>query len=133
MCRVPVGSAERAFIQERIDRFEDEAPEELLWLLPHVREHGALPLYVGWTETAGIRPNGELIRWSTEGWPGAFELGDVWQKIALVKGSERYAQLRRLVPARPRDARDCETCKGSGRLPVHPEVICQCGGVGWVE
>jgi hypothetical protein len=133
MCRVPVDSEERAFIQERIDRFAEEAPEELRWQLPHVREHGALPLYVGWTETAGIRPDGTLIRWSTEDWPGAFELGDLWKTVALVKGSERFPLLRRLIPPRSQDARECESCKGSGRFPLHPDIVCQCGGVGWVE
>ena len=92
MRRAPVNPEERVFIQERIDRFADEAPEELRWQLPHVLEHRALPLYVGWTETAGIRPDGELVRWSTEDWPGAFELADTWEKVALVSGPrcQRY-------------------------------------------
>src|SRR5262245_53958161 len=85
MSRVSVTPEEAAFIQQRIERFAEEAPEELSWELPYVREHGALPLYLGWTETFGIRPDGELIRWSTEQWPdGAFDLNDTtWEKVAL--------------------------------------------------
>ena len=133
MYRTPVEPDERTFIQERIDRFAEEVPEELSWQVSYVREHRALPLYVGWTETAAIRSDGELVRWSTEDWPGSFEPSDTWEKVALVKGAERYPVLRRLIPARPADARDCEMCKGTGRFPQQPEIVCRCGGVGWVD
>ena len=134
MPRVAVSSNERAYIKERIDRFADEAPEDLQWQLVHVRAHGALPLHIGWTETVGICPDGTLVRWSTEGdWAGARELEDApWVTIALVEGAARYPLLRRLVPQRPDDARTCEACGGAGRLALHPTVICECGGVGWI-
>jgi hypothetical protein len=109
-------------------------PEELLWQEPHVRANGALPLYVGWTEIVGIRPDGELVRWSSEDWPGAFELNDAtWHKVALVLGARRYPVLQRLIPERPEGARDCHLCQGSGRLPLQPEILCQCGGIGWLD
>jgi len=130
--RVAVTSEESAFIQERIDRFAEEAPEELRSQLPDVQQHRALPLYVGWTETAAIRSDGELIRWSTEA-ENVWKLDErTWAKVALVLGARRYPELARLVPAMPENARDCEVCKGSGRLPL-ADVLCQCGGVGWVE
>jgi hypothetical protein len=133
MPRVSVTSEESAFIQERIDLFAKEVPEELRWQLPYVERHGALPLYIGWTETAAIRSDGEFVRWSTEEWENAMELHEpTWTKIALVLGARRYPELARLIPSRPGLARDCEVCEGSGRLPV-ADVICQCGGVGWVE
>ena len=135
MPRVSVSEEEQAFIQERIDRFADEAPSELRWQVPHVQTHGALPLHVGWTVTAGIRPDGTLIRWSTEAdWPGARELEDAaWVNTALVQGAERYPRLRRLIPARPPNARTCEACGGSGRLALDANWIFQCGGVGWID
>jgi hypothetical protein len=74
MPRVSVTSEESAFIQKRIDPFAKEMPEELRWQLPYVERHGALPLYIGWTEAAGIRSDGELLRWSTEEWENAIEL-----------------------------------------------------------
>jgi hypothetical protein len=135
MPRVLVTDEERAFIEQRVDRYADEAPTELRWQLPYVRAHGALPLYVGWTETAAIRPNGEMVRWSTEGdWPGARELSErIWITTALVRGAARYPQLRRLVPSRPDGARTCEVCGGTGRFPLRSGIICQCGGVGWID
>ena len=135
MPRVLVTAEEQAYIKERVDRFADEVTQELRWQLPHVRAHGALPLYIGWTETAGIRPDGTLVRWSTEeDWAGARELEDAtWVITTLVRGAERYPPLRRLVPSRPDGARTCESCGGAGRFAQLPTVICRCGGVGWIE
>jgi hypothetical protein len=134
MTRVSVTIEQQAFIQERVDRCAEEAPEELQWQLPHVRAHGALPLYVGWTETAAIRPDSEMLRWSTEGdWAGTRELEQVhWVTMALVRGAERYPSLRALMPSRPESARHCVACKGTGRFPLGPEIICECAGVGWM-
>ena len=135
MPRVSVTIEQQAFIKERVDRYAEEAPEELQWQLPHVRDHGALPLYVGWTETAAIRPDGEMLRWSTEGdWAGARELESApWVNVALVQGSERYPSLWAPIPSRPESARDCAACKGAGRSPLRPEdQFRECGGVGWI-
>jgi hypothetical protein len=54
MVRVLVTDEERAFIEQRVGRYADESPTKLHWQLPHVRAHGALPLYIGWTETRGV-------------------------------------------------------------------------------
>lgn len=72
MPRVLVTAEEEAFIRERIDRFSVEGPENLQWQLPYMRIHSALPLYVGWTETAGIQPNGTLIRTAIRRFGGWF-------------------------------------------------------------
>lgn len=56
-----------AFIAARIAGYATEAPERLRWESPFVAEFTALPLYLGWTETIGIRPDGDVVRWSTEG------------------------------------------------------------------
>jgi hypothetical protein len=70
---------------------------------------------------------------STEEWENAMELHEpTWTTIARVLGARRYPELARLIPARSGLAHDCEVCKGSGRLPV-ADIICQCGGIGWVE
>jgi hypothetical protein len=134
MPRVAVTAEEEAFIRERIERFSVEGPENLQWQLPHIRLHTALPLYVGWTETAGIQPDGTLVRWSTEGeWPGSRELKDpTWVNVALIQGANRYPSLRRLIPSRPDGAQTCTACNGAGRLPHMPDIICECGGVGWI-
>lgn len=140
MTRVDLTPEEAAFLRDRIEHFEREAPENLRWQIPYVREHRALPLYLGWTETIGICCDGTLTSWSTEEeWTGSRELDDpMWVKVALVTGSKRYPELRRLIPARPDGARTCEECAGTGRLQGLPAgldaLLCgECGGVGWRE
>jgi hypothetical protein len=134
MPRVAVTAEEEEFIRARIEHFAVEAPENLHWQLPFVQRHNALPLYVGWTETAGIQPDGTLVRWSTEeAWPGVQELKvKTWVNVALVEGSKRYPVLQRLIPPRPDAARTCAACNGLGGFPQMPEIICECGGVGWI-
>lgn len=134
MTSVHVPEELAAFIAERIGRFAVEASEQLRWQGSFVAEFGALPLYLGWTETIGIRPDGEMIRWNTEGeYPGSRPVEErAWIVAALVAGSRQYAELLPLVPVRGPDAIDCHQCRNhpwvaSGR------VICgMCGGLGWL-
>jgi hypothetical protein len=122
-----------AFIGARVAAFSAETPERFRWHAPYVADFGALPLYVGWTETIGIRPDGQVVRWSTEDeYAGVRSVEEgKWMLSALVAGTERYPELRALLPERPRDAVDCQ-CRN------HPlfgpgKVLCgSCGGVGWL-
>jgi hypothetical protein len=130
-------SADAEFIRERIRRFVVEAPSELQWQAPYVEEHDALPLYLGWTETLAIRPDGTLVCWSTEGeWSGAREVDDpILVNLALVEGAAHYPRLRPLIPTKPASATTCDSCQGRGTLALGAElsnVICKCGGTGWL-
>ncbi len=132
--KVEMPAEEAMFIRERIERFPVEGSENLQWELPYVRLYEALPIYIGWTETVGIKTDGTLIRWSTENeWTGTRELQDTKLAIAaLVAGADRYPALRRLLPSRPDGAQTCGACAGLGRFAQLPNMICECGGVGWV-
>jgi hypothetical protein len=139
MPKVEIPPAISAFIRERIVNFERTARPEDVDEIDNVKKHGGLPLFRGWTETLAIRPDGTLIKWPTEEWPGAKEFGDpVWAKIALTQGAQIYPELRALIPARPASAVTCEQCQGSGDPFTHNQslrgkIICSCGGVGWLE
>ncbi len=135
--RLNVPSEQAEFIRARVAGFEAEAPPELQWQTGYVREHQALPLYLGWTETIGIRADGTLVRWATEGnWSDGTEFAeDTWVNLAIVQGALRYPELHGLIPERPSDATTCDQCQGSGKLQLPPEyanVICNCGGIGWI-
>ena len=134
MPRVAIGPEERLFIRERIARFAQEAPAKLRWLAEYVRLNQALPLYVGWTETAGIRADGTLVRWVTDDVTNTQELADeTWVNLALVQGAARYPQLKSLIPSRPTAAKTCDACLGTGAMIGQPpDVICCCGGIGWL-
>jgi hypothetical protein len=122
-----------AFIAARIAGYAAEAADELQWQSPFVAQFAALPLYLGWTETIGLRPDGQLIRWSTEGdYAGMRPIEDrIWMLSALVAGAQRYAELRALLPKRPPGAVDCPCRKHP--LLASGKVLCdQCGGIGWL-
>jgi hypothetical protein len=131
--RVAVSAELSAFIAARVAAFPAEAPGPLRCEAPFVAEFAALPLYLGWTETIGIRPDGEVVRWSSEGaYAGARPVQDrVWMLSALVEGAQRYPELAALLPERPSGAVDCP-CR-THPLLASGQVLCgQCGGIGWL-
>ena len=133
MARVPISSQIAAQIRSRIAAFPTEAPETLQWLSPYTKQFGALPLYPGWIETIGIRPDGEIVCWSTEGdFAGTRPVDErSWVLLALVAGAERYSELRPLLPVRGPDAVDC-LCRAVP-IVVSGQVRCgRCGGLGWL-
>ena len=134
-CRVPVTAALRRSIQERISRFEEEAPEALRWLAPYVRRHGVLPCTIGWLETVGITPDGQVLKFSADG--ERFEYEELrepesWGEFAnaLVQAAQRYPDLAAMVPQIPAGATACTHCR---ELPFqNRSFICVCGNIGWV-
>jgi hypothetical protein len=134
VARLAMSPEQSAWITARVASFPAEAPEQLLWEARNVADFGALPLYLGWSETIGIRADGEIVRWSTEGdYPGARPVLDRYTWVtALVDGTRRYEALRALLPSRPADAVDC-------RCLVYPvfcegKILCpECCGLGWVR
>jgi len=121
------------FIAARIAGFPTEADARRLWLAPFVAKFSALPLYVGWTETIGIRVDGEIVTWSTEGeFAGVGSVHDqTMVLISLVAGSDRYPELRRLLPQRGPGAMDCG-CRDVPLLASHKAFCGTCGGLGWL-
>jgi len=100
----------------------------------HAERLKALP--IGWGTWAGyfLRANGEVVVvGEDEELPDVdtihTERGEVLR--ALVGGSERYPELRKLLPVRGSGAVDC----GCRAIPLFAEgkVLCpMCGGLGWL-
>lgn len=124
----------RNWIEVRIDEFLSDGDERLDWVRLSVQRHRFLPLYLGWTASFGIRSDGSLVRWEhDESLDSVHELTDeFWRRTALFQGLKRYPELRELIPARPATAVDCHVCKGTGGFLGRPELVCECGGAGWV-
>jgi hypothetical protein len=61
MTRVAVSPELSAWIADRIAAFPTEAAEQIRWQVPDVTQNKALSLYRGWTQTIGIRADGEII------------------------------------------------------------------------
>src|SRR6266481_8139141 len=52
---------------------------------------------------------------------------------ARAEGGRRFPTISGLAPVRDASARVCASCGGSGKLASVPEnIVCECGGVGWV-
>jgi hypothetical protein len=134
MVRVAVSPEQSVWIAARVAKFSAEPPAQLRSEVPYVVEFGALPLDEGWFETIAIRPDGEIVSWSTMGDDaGAKSVDDryVWL-TSLVDGARRYETLRALLPSRPADAVDCWHL--SHPLYSEGKVFCpQCCGLGWVQ
>ena len=135
MTRVEVTTDESAYIAARVQSFASEAEANWQWQANFVEQFEALPLFLGWTETLGVRPDGSLVRWSTEGEYVGVRPVDrrVDVNLALIHGSRRHPMLVRLIPQPPSDAIVCAQCHGTGRVAVSDDpLICACGGAGWV-
>jgi len=134
MVRLAVSPELSAWIADRIAAFPTESPHPIRWEAPYVAEFGALPLYLGWWETIGIRADGEILSWSTEGdYPGTRPVEDryVWLS-SLVEGARRHEALLALLPTRPADAVDCPHLTIPGF--AESQVICpDCCGLGWFQ
>lgn len=134
MPRVAVSRSQARIIRDLIASFPNESV-----MAAYVARHRALPLYVDWAATIGITPRGDIVEWSTEGdYDGLRPAESSWVVDALVQGSKKYPALSFLIPPRPPTAHTCPDCQGTGRITALPEqiteqVICSCGGVGWVD
>jgi hypothetical protein len=88
---------------------------------------------------AALAPNGDV-------WVGQYDLGApesdpvTWRRIEalerlsfLVIGTERFAELRALLPERPDGAPTCAGCGGNGAFQgqLHGVVCPDCAGLGW--
>jgi hypothetical protein len=121
-------------IEARLAEYLADDDPRLEWTKAKVREHWFLPLYLGWFAALGVRPDGSFVRWDYETTPERVTplLEPFLQRLAICRGARRYPELRALVPERPATAATCESCRGAGELPGLPQVICGCGGAGWI-
>ncbi len=120
-------------IEERIADFLASPDSKLEWLKAPVRAHRFLPLYVGWSSTLGLQPDGSFVRWDQEAaTPGLKPLSSrYWRRMAISQGVKHYPELASLIPLRPAEAVTCSVCGGSGTLAGAPQIVCECGGAGW--
>jgi hypothetical protein len=135
--RVAVPPELSAFIAARIANYAAEATEPFHhWESPAVAVLAALPLMRHWFETFGLRAEGEVVRWHTDGpdpYPGVRPVEErVGWLSALVEGGRRWPELRALLPARPADAVACR-CAGHPALAPGKAICRECCGLGWVE
>lgn len=123
----------RVAIQGRINELLASRDNRIAWVKPAVRQHGFLPLHLGWVAVLGICPDGSFVRWDHDAQPPVVQPLDdpYWERMAICQGVREYPELAPLVPARPESAQTCPDCGGSGEVTGLP-LVCQCGGAGWI-
>jgi hypothetical protein len=134
--KVAVDSNLSAFIAARIAGYACEAMEPFHRAeSSSVTEHRALPLIRHWFETYGIRADGEIVRWSTDGpepYSGTKSVEERYDWLsALVEGSWKYPELKVLLPIRGPEAVDCQ-CVGQPHFAPGKVICPECCGLGWV-
>ena len=95
------------------------------------REHGAIALMGTIGCIWGLRPDGTLWQFDADVQLPLSPLPPELTFLALIAGSQRYAWLAPLVPARPDVAIDCPVCPGP-KNPMLPVFCAICSGLGWV-
>jgi hypothetical protein len=109
--------------------------------LPHqlvLLQLGVLPLSFGIDGGHGIRIDGEIIKYLVED-PQAWDIesDERIRNIVLFQGSKLYEKMSELLPRRNSTSQICLQCNGSG-VPIgisaqeQANVICYCGGLGWI-
>jgi hypothetical protein len=93
-----------------------------------------LPDFSGWL---ALRPDGSMVYFDDETGKTTEEFDPQFKLVGLVNGSEKYSELRVLLPTRPDNTNDCEDCKGTGKWifeeQVQNNVFCgKCSGLGWI-
>jgi hypothetical protein len=123
-------------IQKRIDELiasTDPDPADL-WRVARLLK--ALPILPDWSGCLALRPDGSMVYFDDETGKTTEESDQQFKTLALVNGSEKYPELRVLLPTRGENANDCEDCQGTGRYIFEGQVVEQafcgtCWGLGW--
>jgi hypothetical protein len=102
------------------------------------RRIGLWPVFTDWVGRFALDAKGEP--WFAErlDWEDRQPVSEPdLRHVVLALASRRYRRFRHLRPRRTTTAVTCTGCGGPGYLPLPPsqrfKIICQCGGVGWVE
>ena len=85
----------------------------------------------------GINASGNIVAFPFDGdEPPRVESDRRIRNIALFQGSKKYPELKGLI-SKPDNARVCPYCGGTGVEPYAAKlntdnIVCYCGGLGWI-
>jgi hypothetical protein len=120
-------------IQKRIDELIASPDPDLADLRGVAQLLKALPISAGYNGWLALRPDGSLV-YLDDTEQITEEKGAEIKFYSLLLGSEKYPELRVLLPARPENANDCKDCKGTGKSIIEGiQAFCgKCSGLGWI-
>ncbi len=130
---VPLSERIRASVLRRIGSLDDQALSgEVVAAARHLE---VLPLEPAGANWVGLRPDGDLVRFSAAPPLLGERVTHPWSRATvLLRATERYDELAGLLGPPPRDRRTCPVCGGLGTIVRGGlERRCVCGGVGWLS
>ena len=94
--------------------------------------HGLLPIYSDWECCYALTRDGEPVYSGDTTWAKPLPLTNRRHRfVVLAQAAERYSGLASLRPSRQPGDPSCSTCQGTGKIAAYPNLICECGGLGW--
>lgn len=124
-------------IAVRLEEYLADPDHDALNLRQLAGRFNALPLCVDWEKCWAVRPDGQVVVFAHEGEDPQLREEDDRRMVnaVLFQGSLTYPEIGSLVPPRPTDASDCPFCAAKGietETLESQNIICYCGGLGWV-
>ena len=91
-----------------------------------------MPVYSDWVVGFALNEDGEPV-YSDSDWGNAKRLTNArYRHIVLAEAARRYNELLFLEPKRTPNDPVCPSCKGAGGVAQYPNLICECGNLGWI-
>jgi hypothetical protein len=125
-------------ITDLIQKSISEFTSDPLNIRQLVAEEKVLPLFWDMGGVFAINANGDILSflWDDTLHPQV-EYDPRIRNIVLFQGSKKYPELKDLAPVKPDNAQVCPSCRGTGIEPTATKlnvdnIICYCGGLGWV-
>jgi hypothetical protein len=135
---MPRVSVSPKILQAELARYLAQVPAVTQAEHEGAKQHSVLPLFNDFVGCWALDMAGRLVFFAWEE-PGKLELvseapvDSAAAHVALAAGSIRFPALASIGPMRPKNARACTSCDGTGRVAGAPDnIICACGGVGWL-
>lgn len=123
-------------IVESLPNERVEFPDELVEV---AKSQKFLPAALDSGGGFGIRPSGEIVSYTWDDLVNSItvEADARIRNVVLFAAAKDFPRLRKYVPQRPKGAQTCPHCGGGGLVKSLPsdlrtEVVCYCGGVGWI-
>ena len=132
---------QRELVERKIAEFIADSSAIYARYREAVARANALPLMFDWLAFMALRPDGHVVLVPCDDEPGPIEvvLEERVRNIGLFRGTELHPELQFLAPPKPADAIECPHCRGAGKLAFphgherqFENVICFCGGTGWL-
>ena len=96
-------------------------------------KHQLVPIYSDWVVSYAADEEGQVIATEDDEGRETGSVANIRQRhIVLALASRRFPELAKLQPVRGPNDPVCPSCKGAGGVAQYPDLICECGNLGWV-